>query len=219
MAEDSADGFDRDWPLIARVFGWLSRDQAAALHAAASRVRPGHAIVEIGSHKGRSTIALGKGKAAGVGLLAVDPWGGANGDEVLAAFRRNLEESDLATEVQVFRGTSEQASREEARLRELLTGASPDGGWIGLLFVDGLHDRNSVLADIHRWEPSVVMGGLVYFHDAFFRRGVTLAVLERHLLNPRFRYRGSGWEPRNVPAGDIAATARCSRARWGSPGV
>ena len=57
--------------------------------------------------------------------------------------------------------------------------------------MDGLHDRNSVLADIDLWEPRVVDGGLACFHDAFFRVGVTLALIQRHLLDYRFGYLGS----------------------------
>jgi predicted O-methyltransferase YrrM len=159
-------------------------------------VKAGLAIVEIGSYMGRSTVALGTGKAQGAGLVAIDPWGGEGGDEVLAAFRRNLDDAGLSSEVGVFRGTSEEAAREPRRIQELLNGTrpvavKPQEGWIGLLFVDGLHHRDAVLGDIDRWEPQVAAGGLVYFHDAFFRRGVTQAVLERHLLNRRFRYLGS----------------------------
>jgi predicted O-methyltransferase YrrM len=195
MGDSPTREFEQRWPLISAVPGWLSKDQAAALYAAAGRVKAGRAIVEIGSHMGRSTVALGKGKAPDVGLLAIDPWGGVGGAEVLAAFHRNLEEADLSSDVCVFRGTSEEASKQQPRLRALMNGASPapepEQGWIGLLFVDGLHDRASVLGDIDRWEPEVKTGGLVYFHDAFFRRGVTQAVLQRHLFNSQFRYLGS----------------------------
>jgi predicted O-methyltransferase YrrM len=191
-AKHATADFERRWPLISVVPGWLSTDPAAALHSAAGRVETGQAIVEIGSYMGRSTVALGSGKASDVALLAVDPWGGDGGDAVLAAFRRNLDRAGLTSEVRLFRGTSEEAATQEGRLRELLDGAgSAAAGWIGLLFVDGLHDRDSVLGDIDRWEPLVATGGLVYFHDAFFRRGVTQAVLKRHLLNSRFRYLGS----------------------------
>jgi hypothetical protein len=62
---------------------------------------------------------------------------------------------------------------------------------IGLLFVDGRHDRASVLQDIDLWEPLVGIGGNVVFHDAFFRRGVTRALFERHLVNRDFRYERS----------------------------
>lgn len=62
---------------------------------------------------------------------------------------------------------------------------------IGLLFVDGRHDRASVLLDMDLWEPLVAEGGTVVFHDAFFRKGVTQALFERHLINSEFRYERS----------------------------
>jgi Methyltransferase domain len=62
---------------------------------------------------------------------------------------------------------------------------------VGLLFVDGLHDRHSVLLDIDLWEGLIIEGGVVAFHDAFFRRGVTEALFARHLLNSQFRYERS----------------------------
>jgi len=200
--------FQADWPLIARIDGWLSREQAAALYRAAGTVRPGCWIVEIGSAYGRSTAALGLGKTDGVYVLAIDPYPGpplGGGDRALAGFCENMRSLGLARDVQLFRGTSEQAARSRLVLFEV-AGAEASGGaeassteglhsWdepaVGFLFVDGRHDRDSVLADIDAWEAQVVDGGLVFFHDAFFRVGVTLAVLQRHLLNYRFRYLGS----------------------------
>jgi predicted O-methyltransferase YrrM len=194
------DGFEAVWPLISPIEGWLSREQAMALYEAAGTVAPGRWIVELGSHHGRSTVALAKGKPRSVGLLAVDPFTRqpqGKGDAAYNAFLDNLGRLELGREVQLFRGTSEEAARYRELLFEVAGGEAfgdphelgrPE---IGLLFVDGLHDRNSVLRDIELWEPLIGEGGLVYFHDAFFRLGVTLAVLERHLLNSWFRYLGS----------------------------
>ena len=209
MTEPRAGGFDDDWPLVARIDGWLSKEQAAALYGAAGTVRPGCWIVEIGSAYGRSTAALGLGSAAGVPVLAIDPYPGpplGAGDRTMATFRENLRRLGLERDVHLFRGTSERAAEARRLLFEVAGGEATGpatgepseekvGRWhepvVGFLFVDGLHDRDSVLADIDAWEPHVVEGGLVFFHDAFFRIGVTLAILQRHLLNYRFRYIGS----------------------------
>jgi predicted O-methyltransferase YrrM len=202
--------FENVWPLVSKIDGWLSKEQAHALYAAAKTVRPDCWIVEVGSHHGRSTAAQAMGKDESVPMLAIDPFperrGG--GETAFKAFRRNLRNLGLEDQVQLFRGTSEEAARsvpllfevagEEASRRIAGDGGElpvakegPVGPGIGLLFIDGLHDRNSVLADADAWEPKVVEGGLVFFHDAFFRLGVTLALLERHLFNTRFRYLGS----------------------------
>jgi predicted O-methyltransferase YrrM len=205
-----SDSFDAVWPMIAAIDGWLSQEQARALHAASATVDSGAWIVEIGSHEGRSTAALALGRSAPAPLLAVDPYppqsrGG--GDATLAAFLENMRRLGFDEDVQLFRGTSNDAARNLALLCEVaaaerpvrLAGSGETAGplpiaitpAIGLLFVDGLHDRNSVLHDINAWEPHIAPGGLAFFHDAFFRLGVTLALLQRHLLNFEFRYLGS----------------------------
>lgn len=183
--------FDAVWPTIRSIHGWLAREEAAALHHEAAAVGSGRWIVEIGSHHGRSTAALVTGKPKDVRLVAIDPYPGSGGVEDMRAFCRTMERIGAGPEVGLFWGTSEEA----ARARQLVFAADqvPEAAKpeIGLLFVDGLHDRNSVLLDMELWEAFVARGGAVMFHDAFFRTGTTLAVLQRHLLNSWFRYERS----------------------------
>lgn len=172
--------FESVWTNADRIDGWLSRGQAAALYRAAASVPATSWIVEIGSHHGRSTVVLARARSEGVGLLAVDPfddqrWGG--GVQSYQRFQENMRATGVA--VSLYRGTSAQAAENWRH------------GAVGLLFVDGAHDRRSVLADIDGWEPYVAEGGLVYFHDAFSSIGVTLALLQRHALNRSFVYTGS----------------------------
>jgi predicted O-methyltransferase YrrM len=200
------DGFARLWEQARDIEGWLSQGQARILYRAATLVPAGQWIVEIGSHRGRSTTFLASGKSGDVAMLAVDPfdnprWGG--GPEALAAFRATLERFNHQDRVKVFRGISAEAVQ-----------AWGEGCTIGLLFVDGAHDRPSVLADIDGWEQRVASGGLVIFHDAFSSIGVTRALTERHLWNRHFRLLGSHRtlvvfqrvEP-SAPA-DVASTLR-----------
>jgi predicted O-methyltransferase YrrM len=177
-----ASGFEETWRLASDIDGWLSERQARALDAAARTLPKDAAIVEIGSHRGRSTVVLARAKPAPARLLAVDPWSDprwGGGEDAFPDFRGNLERAGVGGAVEVFRGTSEQAA------------AAWNGDGIGLLWVDGAHDRSSVLTDLDRWEPFVVEGGRVYVHDAFSSPGVTFALLQRHLLSRSFRYVGS----------------------------
>jgi hypothetical protein len=119
----------------------------------------------------------GRGVAARRRSLRRSPLGG--GQQSYDVFRANLERVGAAAQVEVYRGLSEQAA------------SSWDGKPVGLLYVDGAHDRRSVLIDIDRWEPYVADGGLVCFHDAYSSVGVTLALLQRHALNGHFRYGGA----------------------------
>lgn len=174
--------FDALWPSASTIEGWLAGSQARALFRAATVVPAGRWIIEIGSHRGRSTVFLASAKQDGVPMLAVDPfdnlrWGG--GPESLARFEATLGRFGLSSSVELFRGISSQAS------------AQWESGPIGLLFVDGAHDRRSVLDDIAGWERHVASGGLVFFHDAFSSIGVTQVLTECHLWSRRFRYVGS----------------------------
>jgi Methyltransferase domain len=228
------DSFERVWPSISSIQGWLAKEEAAALHAAARAVPPGRWIVEIGSHRGRSTAALATGKRPGVRLLAIDSFGGRHSRRTpprdMRAFCDNMDRLGVGPDLQLFWGTSAEAARRRESVfrvaRERAQGAGEDAGAgataggqaclfpaagddaepcrrrvvriegeadpaIGLLFVNGAHDRASVLLDIDLWEPLIAERGAVCFHDAFFRRGVTEALFRRHLLNAEFRYIGS----------------------------
>jgi predicted O-methyltransferase YrrM len=179
VATRSAKTFEEAWRESAAIEGWLSEPQARVLARAARRVVSGSWIVEVGSHHGKATVLMAKAKPTGTGLLAVDPfddprWGG--GSAAFGVFESNLAAAGVADEVRVFRGTSAEAASQWS------------GDRIGLLYVDGAHDRQSVIADIRAWEPFLAEQGLVLFHDAFSSVGVTLALLQRHLVNRRFRY-------------------------------
>ena len=182
MSETATKSFDQAWATASCAEGWLSREQGLALYEAARTVEPGSWIVEIGSHCGRSTVLLAAAKRAGVRLLAVDPfddprWGG--GPESLARFESTMRSAGLLDEVQTFRGVSAEAA---------VAGIAQP---VGLLFVDGAHDRASVLVDIDGWAPHMGPKAILLFHDAYSSPGVTAALFERFLLSKRARYRGS----------------------------
>jgi hypothetical protein len=51
---------------------------------------------------------------------------------------------------------------------QIIVQRSYDVSWhqpVRMLFIDGLHDYNSVLADFRHFEPYVIGDGLVAFHD------------------------------------------------------
>jgi predicted O-methyltransferase YrrM len=182
VATRSANTFEEAWRASAPIGGWLSKPQARVLARYAGRVASGDWIVEVGSHHGKATVLMAKAKPAGTQVFAVDPfddprWGG--GSAAFGVFESNIAAAGVAGEVTVFRGTSAEAASRWA------------GDRIGLLYLDGAHDRQSVLTDIRVWEPFLAQQGLVLFHDAFSSVGVTLALLQRHLISKQFRYVGS----------------------------
>jgi predicted O-methyltransferase YrrM len=174
--------FDEAWSIADGVEGWLTREQGRALFDAAGRVASGQAVVEVGSHRGKSTILLAAGLPEGVSLTAVDPfddprWGG--GPESLAVFEQNLRAAGVTDRVTLYRGLSGEAA------------AQWRGPSVGLAFVDGAHDEASVLVDLDGWDPHLADGGALVLHDAFSAIGTTRAVLRRLWWTRRYRYVGS----------------------------
>jgi predicted O-methyltransferase YrrM len=174
---------------IAEVDGWLTEDQARTLFAAASDVRPGGRIVEIGSFRGRSTIVLATAAADGVEVVAIDPHAGNDrgpqeiaGFEAEAAgdherFRSNLSAAGVAGRVRHVRAFSAEAH------------AAVDGA-VDLLWVDGAHRYRPARDDLHHWGDRVVPGGRMLVHDSWSSVGVTLAIVRRLAFDRRWRYDG-----------------------------
>jgi predicted O-methyltransferase YrrM len=175
MAEPAAT-VDDVLAAIEDVEGWLTPAQAATLFDAAGAVPPGGRIVEIGSFRGRSTIALALGAGPEVELVAIDPHAGNDrgpqeirGFEAEAAddharFLANLEAAGVSDRVTVLRRYSGDAH------------GQVDGG-VDLLWVDGAHRFGPARADLRAWGNRVRAGGRMLVHDSWCSVGVTLATL------------------------------------------
>jgi predicted O-methyltransferase YrrM len=173
--------FEAAWAVADRVEGWLLEEQGRALFEAAGQLASGTAAVEIGSHRGKSTVLIALGLPAGARLVAVDPfddprWGG--GPESLHRFQENIARAGVANRVDLFRGLSAEAA------------ATWSGPPVGFLWVDGAHDVASTLADFDGWLPHMARGGVIYVHDAFSAVGTTRAILQRLWFSPRVAYTG-----------------------------
>ena len=198
--------FDTVRDRIANVEGWLTEAQARALFDAASAVRPGGRIVEIGSFRGRSTIVLATAADDGVEVVAIDPHAGndrgpqeLDGFEEAAAddhdvFNRNIEEAGIAARVRHVRSFSNEAH-----------GAVD--GQVELLWVDGAHRFRPALEDLRHWGARVVPGGQMLVHDSWSSVGVTAALLRHMALSRRWRYDGR--------VGSLARYTKVD-AGWGS---
>lgn len=169
------------------VEGWLGDREAWSLHRAVATL-PGAGpvtVVEIGSWKGRSTIALATAviarPAAGV-VVAVDPHRGGVAHRLLGEedtfdqFLANLERAGVTDVVHPIRATSEAAR-----------GRIPDDS-VHMLFVDGSHRFEDVLDDIDAWESALRPMARVAFHDSISSAGVAAALRVRALSRgSRFR--------------------------------
>lgn len=135
-----------------------------------ARLVPAHlSIVEIGSYRGRSTCFLAAGAAEGAKapIFAVDLWTDGPGYAVVEPGSRldrpyaepsTREAFDVAV---AEHGHGLVTARQGASIEVARKFDRP----IGLLFVDGSHAHEDVLADIRAWTPKVWPRGFVVFHD------------------------------------------------------
>lgn len=146
---------------IAGVDGWLTDAEGQLLFSLARQCRQDHAIVEIGSWKGKSTVWLAKGSQSGkrANVYAVDPHVGS--PEHHAA-------SGQVWTFPIFQSTIESAGCTDV-VTPLVIGSQEAAANfhepVGVLFVDGNHDYEMVKADLECWFPKVVDGGIIAFHD------------------------------------------------------
>ena len=160
------------------VGGWLTRDQARRLHDEVLALPAGATVVEIGSHQGRSTLALALARQD-VQVVAIDPFeagGMFGGPATRKLFEANLRRHGASARVEHLDELSE-------RLRP--TWNRP----VDLVFVDGKHDYWSTRDDLC-WAAYLPDGGRLLVHDAFSSIGVTLALLVHLLPSRTLRYRG-----------------------------
>jgi predicted O-methyltransferase YrrM len=154
----------RDIRPALEIEGWLTEAQALVLGAAARRVKAG-AIVELGSWKGRSTAVIGLANKGQRRFVAVDNFNGSPGesahaearvlpDGVLPQFLANIAKVGLSDAIDVVVGDSAEATKDHM---------PPEG--VGLLFIDAEHAKDAVLADFRAWEPHLLPGATVIFHD------------------------------------------------------
>jgi predicted O-methyltransferase YrrM len=140
---------------IAATPGMIGLDQAALLNDLARSANG--AIVEIGSYRGRSTVALAYGHSNPV--YAIDPHqefvgvlGGQFGPEDRAEFYRTMLRTGCWSNVRLINLPSVQAAV----------------GWtqpIHLLWIDGDHSYDSVRRDWEAWTPHLVDDALAVFDD------------------------------------------------------
>lgn len=142
-------------------------------------------IVEIGSYRGRSTIALAHGlqesgntKNLVYAIESHQPFVGIHGGEFgpadRDAFYKNVTASGLVQRIALVNLPSENAAR----------------AWdakIGLLFIDGDHRYEAVALDARLWIPALVHGGLVIFDDARHSDDGPSRVIDELLKSGKFK--------------------------------
>lgn len=151
----------------------MTPPELAFLHDLALTMPDGARVVEVGSWKGRSTIAIceGLGAKADPYVWAVDTFAGdpdvlahdgpVDSDAVLETFRRNTSGYGYLELI------IEDSRRAAARF---------DDDSLDWVFIDANHSYDSVVRDITAWASKVKPNGVISGHD-FGSYGVTEAVL------------------------------------------
>ncbi|CAM3904541.1 MULTISPECIES: class I SAM-dependent methyltransferase [Bacillus cereus group] len=162
--------------IVDNIEGWLSNyEQFILLHLPGLVDHLSGSIVEIGSYKGKSTIALALGSlqisSKKRPIYAIDPFV----VPPFQYFQENIEKHGLEKMIIPIKKHSEEAYDD-----------IPDT--IAAIFIDGNHDYDYVKQDIINYSPKVVKGGLVAFHDySNYFPGVCKAV-EELCNNDNFKY-------------------------------
>lgn len=178
MGTDSSTSFEDVWRSADAIPGWLTPAQGRLLWDEAARVPAGEALLEIGSHQGRSTVVLGEAaRQAGSQVIAVDPFvegrlfGGLTTKE---KFERNIRGQRLEDVVELVEDYS-------TRVRPAWTRP------FSLLYIDGKHDYWTLSDDL-KWSEHLPPDGAVLIHDCYSSIGVTLGILRHVLFSSTLRY-------------------------------
>jgi predicted O-methyltransferase YrrM len=189
------------------VEGWFSPEQVARVVERAAAVPPTGRIVEIGSFRGRSMIAIARSAPDGTEIVAIDPHAGNDrGPQEIEGF-----EDEAAIDSKVFLTNLERAGVREriTYVRKFSHDALEDvPGPIDLLHIDGAHRYKPASDDIATWGAKVVDGGSVLIHDSFSSVGVTLALATKLAFSGRWRYAGRSRSLAEYVREPVAGTAR-----------
>ena len=189
------------------VEGWFSPEQVAHVVTLASAVPATGRIVEIGSFRGRSMIAIARSAPEGAEIVAIDPHAGNDrGPQEIEGF-----EDEAAVDSKVFLTNLERAGVRDrvTYVRKFSHDALEDvPGPIDLLHIDGAHRYKPASDDIATWGAKVVDGGSVLVHDSFSSVGVTLALASKLAFSGRWRYAGRSRSLAQYVREPVTGTAR-----------
>ena len=132
--------------------------------------------VEIGTHQGVFAASFME-RFRGT-MYCVDPW--SSYDELYQFHPSlNVNTTDREEDLAIAVSSLEKFGNRVSFIRQTSEQALGTINWCDVVYVDGLHDYNSVSFDIRNWYEKVVSGGIMSGHDFYYEHsGVVLAVTE-----------------------------------------
>jgi predicted O-methyltransferase YrrM len=165
---------------VYEVAGMLTHEEVDFLYRLGQVNHCQGVIVEIGSFKGKSTIALARGAAAShrAKVYAIDP------------HRIQPEEGYLEDTEAEFFANIKKGGVDEQVVPMIMTSEAAAKGWdkpVRLLWIDGDHRYEPSKLDFTLWEPYVVNGGIIAMHDTIRKKGPKRVLWEKVFRSGRFQ--------------------------------
>lgn len=164
---------------LAELDGLIGRDVGELLYDYATAVARDHAIVELGSYRGKSTcyLATGSKESNGARVYAVDAW-----SEEVSAWRKSVLSELPSPLFDDFLSQIAKADVEDIvtpiRSMSALSADGYTGEPVALLYIDGDHHQEAALADFRAWRRHLTDDAVIIFDDYGVTKniGVTEAV-------------------------------------------
>lgn len=155
--------FDSIWRTVDYVPGWFNEGSAAAMYALMCS-QPPRTVVEIGSYLGRSTVFFA------LALRDLDPRGQVVAIDPHTGDRQQLDAlgAEQLPTFELFRRHCRAAGVEDLIEAHVASSLDTAKGWtrpVDLLYVDGWHSNDAVVADGEAWLPHLSPSGVVVFDD------------------------------------------------------
>ncbi len=170
--------------LTKNVNGFLGAGEAYFLYNTAKKCSGKGVIVEIGSWQGKSTIVLGRGSQAGnnVKIYAIDP-------HTVSSVIQNLKQK--RSTFNIFQKNIHQFNVDNVIIPMVNTSREVGKTWknlpIEFLWIDGAHDYQNVRLDFFTWNPFLIEGGIIAFHDTTISEGPKRLTRQYLFLGKNFK--------------------------------
>jgi predicted O-methyltransferase YrrM len=160
--------------LLNNVKGFLDDTEGQRLHLLALEAGEHGPCLEIGSYCGKSALYLGAAcRENRTVLFSIDHHRGSEEQQPGQSFfdpELWSPHSGTIDTISYFRRTIQRADLEDVVLPIVCRSSVAARFWqipLGLVFIDGSHDYESVLADFIGWKDHLVPGGYLIFHDIY----------------------------------------------------